>query len=222
MAQQKISPLAETLAHPFLWAVIFFPALFLLALTVNRNAATETGTSDTDKPSLSATSQRKPYQRSERHYAPDDFELTGRDGRKIRLHQALGSEHGVMLNFIFTSCTTVCPLMSANFAQVQQQLGPEREKVRLISISIDPDHDTPQRLNEYWRRFGAGSQWQLLTGRRDDMVEVQKAFEVYRGKKANHQPVTLLKGSPNGSWVRLEGYASAADIIREYDGLAGR
>jgi protein SCO1/2 len=221
MAQQKFFRLAEAPARFFLWAVIFFPALVLLPLAANRDTATETDVSETDKPSLNITSRTKPYQRSERRYMPNNFELTDRSGNKIKLHQALGSEHGVMLNFIFTSCTTVCPLMSANFSQVQQQLGPEREKVRLISISIDPDHDTPQRLTDYWQRFGAGPQWQLLTGRRDDVIEIQKAFDVYRGKKTNHQSVTFLKGSLSGPWIRLEGYANAADIIREFDGLAG-
>ncbi|WAK01110.1 SCO family protein [Methylobacter sp. YRD-M1] len=221
MAQQKFFRLAKTPTQFFLWAAIFFPVLVLLSLAANWGAATEAGASETDKPSLSVASRTRPYQRSEHRYMPNDFELTDRNGNKVKLHQALGNEHGVMLNFIFTSCTTVCPLMSASFAQVQQQLGPEREKVRLISISIDPDHDTPQRLTDYWHRFGAGPQWQLLTGRRDDVIEIQKAFEVYRGKKANHQSVTLLKGSPNGPWVRLEGYAGAADIIREYDSLSG-
>lgn len=221
MAQQKTSRLTKRLTRFFLWAVIFFPVVSLLVVAANQDAPTETGVSDADKPSSSAASQAAPYQRSEHRYMPDDFELTDRDGNKVKLYQVLGSEHGVMLNFIFTSCTTVCPLMSANFSQVQQQLGLERQNVRLISISIDPDHDTPQQLTDYWRRFGAGPQWQLLTGSREDVIKIQKAFEVYRGNKANHQSVTLLKGSPNGSWVRLEGYASAADIIREFDSLTG-
>jgi protein SCO1/2 len=220
MAQQKFFRVAETPARLFLWAVIFFP-LVLLPLAAIRDITTEAGASDTGKPSLSTTSRTKTYQRSEHRYMPGDFELADRDGSKVKLHQALGSEHGVMLNFIFTSCTTVCPLLSANFSQMQRQLGPERKKVRLISISIDPDHDTPQRLSDYWHRFGAGPQWQLLTGRRDDVIEIQKAFEVYRGKKGNHQSVTLLKGSPNGPWIRLEGYAKADDIIQEFDSLTG-
>lgn len=219
MPQLKFSRFVEKRPSLILGTVLLFPILFLPALTANPDAAT--GTADTNEPSLNATAQTQPYQRSKHRYMPEDFELTGRDGGKIRLRQALANEHGVMLNFIFTSCTTVCPLMSASFAQVQRQLGPKRDKVRLISISIDPDHDTPQRLSDYWRRFGAGPQWQLLTGRRDDMIEIQKAFDVYRGKKANHEPVTLLKGSPDGPWLRLEGYVNTADLIREYDGLAG-
>ncbi len=88
----------------------------------------------------------------------------------------------MMLNFIFASCTMVYPSLSALCSSNWGWNG----KARLISISIDPDHNTPQQLTDYWRRFGAGPQCQLPVGRRDDMVKIQKAFEVYPGKK----PVT--------------------------------
>jgi protein SCO1/2 len=61
----------------------------------------------------------------------------------------------------------------------------------------------------------------MLTGTLDDSVAVQRAFDVYRGDKMNHQPATFLRAAPGQPWVRLEGFASAADILREYRQLRG-
>ncbi len=127
-----------------------------------------------------------------------------------------------MVNFIFTTCTTICPVMSGIFAQVQKELGPESAEVRMISVSIDPEYDTPERLREYAERFGAGPQWQFLTGDIDDIVAVQKSFDVYRGNKMSHEPTTLLRKSASDPWVRLDGIASAAEIVAEYRQLAER
>jgi protein SCO1/2 len=112
--------------------------------------------------------------------------------------------------------------MSATFTQVQEELGPEREKVRMVSISIDPEHDTPERLREYAQRYKAGAGWKFLTGSLDDSIAVQKAFDVYRGNKMSHEPTTLLRVSEGGAWVRLDGIASAAQIVSEYRASAQR
>lgn len=121
-----------------------------------------------------------------------------------------------MLNFIFTTCTTVCPVMSATFSQAQGKLG----KVRMISISIDPEHDTPSRLKEYAKRFEAGPQWSMLTGSLENSIAVQRAFDIYRGDKMNHEPVTFMRKEPDQPWVRINGFISADDLVREYEKLA--
>ena len=106
--------------------------------------------------------------------------------------------------------------MSATFAQVQNELGDESDKVCMVSISIDPEHDTPERLLDYAGRFNAGPQWGFFTGSEKDIVAVQKSVDVYRGNKMNHEPTTLLRRAEGGPWLRVDGLASAADIVREY------
>lgn len=162
------------------------------------------------------------YQRSEHVYPLSDYRLADMSGEATSLQHELDTDRPVMVNFIFTTCTTICPLMSGIFAQVQQQLGPESEAVRMISISIDPEYDTPERLREYAQRFGAGPQWQFLTGDSDDIVSVQKAFDVYRGNKMSHEPATFLRRSAKDPWVRLDGMASAAEVVAEYHSLIER
>ena len=122
----------------------------------------------------------------------------------------------VILNFIFTSCGAICPVMSRIFSQVQAALGPERDKVRMVSISIDPEQDTPAVLKAYAGKYGAGPQWEMLTGSLNDSISVQRAFNVYRSDKMDHLPTTFLRAAPGQPWVRLDGFASAADILREY------
>jgi protein SCO1/2 len=113
--------------------------------------------------------------------------------------------------------------MSASFQQVQQQLGPKRSNVRLVSISIDPENDTPAKLKEYAEKLNAGPHWKLLTGSLENSIAVQRAFGVYAGDKMNHKPLTFLKAKKSEkSWVRLEGLSDAKGIISELDKLAAK
>ena len=162
------------------------------------------------------------YKRSEHHYELPDLELTAMSGEPTTLSAELDGGKPVMINFIFTTCTTICPVMSGTFAQVQSELGPQAAEMRMVSFSIDPEYDTPERLRAYAQQFGAGSQWQFLTGDLDDLIAVQKAFDVYRGNKMNHEPTTLMRRSPDEPWVRLDGIASAAQIVAEYHQLVQR
>jgi protein SCO1/2 len=106
--------------------------------------------------------------------------------------------------------------MSATLSALQERLGAAIDGTRFISISIDPENDTPPRLAEYAQRSKARSQWSFLTGREDNVIAVRKAFGVYTGSKMLHQPITFLRGSPRDPWVRLGGLMSAAELAAEY------
>jgi protein SCO1/2 len=161
-------------------------------------------------------SEQDGYVRTLASYTVPDVKLVDAEGAGVPLRRELAAADGpVILNFIFTTCGAICPVMSATFSQVQDALGPERDAVRMVSISIDPEQDTPAALKAYAGKYGAGSQWQMLTGSLDDSIAVQRAFNVYRGDKMNHQPATFLRAGPGQPWVRLDGFASAADILRE-------
>jgi len=162
------------------------------------------------------------YRRSEHVYALPDVKLVGMDGAETSLLAELSTDRPVMVNFIFTTCTTICPVMTGVLSQVQKELGPEAERVRMISFSIDPEYDTPERLREYAERFKAGPEWRFFTGDPQRMVSVQRAFDNYRGNKMNHPPVTLLRRSAGEPWVRLDGIASAAEVTAEYHRLVHR
>jgi protein SCO1/2 len=170
-----------------------------------------------EQPAEAATRGR--FTRTTANYAPPDVTLRDASGAEVRLASALGHEGPILLQFIFTTCPTICPVMSATFAAAQEKLGPELEEVRMVSITIDPEQDTPARLGEYARRFRAGRQWLFLTGETEKIIAVQKAFDAYRGSKMRHEPLTFLRAAPGAEWVRLDGLMSAAQLFDEYKRL---
>jgi len=161
--------------------------------------------------------------RSTAAYTPPQVNLVRDDGKTVSFPEELNDGRPVVMNFIFTSCTTICPAMSQIFSQFQSKLGSERDKVHMVSISLDPEQDTPERLTEYAKRFAAGPQWQYYTGPTEASLAIQRAFDVYRGDKMNHTPVTLLRAAPGQPWVRIDGFATADELLDQFhDMVASR
>lgn len=156
-----------------------------------------------------------PYSRSTVNYSVPDVTLVRADGRQVQLSDELSDSRAVVLSFIYTSCTTVCPLTSATLSALQDKLGNAIDRVHLVSISIDPEYDTPARLREYAQRFGAGPEWQYYTGTLAASQRSQRAFDVYRGNKMDHAPVTLVRPQPGSAWVRIDGFATAEQLMNE-------
>jgi protein SCO1 len=148
-------------------------------------------------------------------YQVPDVQLVRDDGHNVRLEAELDDGRPVVLAFIYTSCTTVCPLTSQTLATLQDKLGAARERVHIISISIDPEQDTPARLREYARSFHAGPEWQHYTGTLAASQAAQRAFDVYRGNKMDHSPATLIRRAPGADWVRIDGFATADQLLAE-------
>ena len=145
--------------------------------------------------------------------------LVDMDGREVALDQVLDTKRPVLLNFIFTTCTTICPVMTATFAQMRRELGPEAEKIRLVSISIDPEHDSPAVLAGYAERFGAPPGWTFLTGSPKDVEQVLRSFDAWSASKTGHRPITLLRRRGESEWVRLEGLGSGAALADQVRGV---
>ncbi|HET8725563.1 MAG TPA: SCO family protein [Anaeromyxobacteraceae bacterium] len=157
--------------------------------------------------------------RSTGAYAIPTVELVREDGRKVAFPAELDDGRPVVLDFIFTTCTTICPVSSRIFEQLQDRLGARRDGVHLVSISIDPEQDTPARLREYAKRFHAGPEWDHYTGTVEASVALQRAFDAYRGDKMSHVPVTFLRAAPGRPWVRIDGFASSTELEGELRGL---
>jgi protein SCO1/2 len=191
-------------------------AAIVAATTSFGTAPPATGDEHADHADHARMMSQKGYERTEHSYAVPDVVLTSQDGRRVKLRTALSTSRPTILNFIFTTCTTICPVLTASLAQAQRSLGPEAKNVQIISISIDPDHDTPAKLQDYARRFNAGEGWQFLTGDREDILAMLRAFDAYRGDKMSHIPVTFMHFAPDDPWVRLEGFANAQELMREY------
>ena len=153
------------------------------------------------------------------NYAVPPVQLVRESGKRVSLPQELDDGRPVVMNFIFTTCATTCPLSSQTFSAFQRKLGSERSRVHMVSISIDPEQDTPARLREYARKFGAGPQWQHYTGTLEASVATQRAFGAYRGDKMSHTPLTLLRAAPGKPWTRIEGFVTPDQLLQHFRSL---
>ena len=143
--------------------------LGMQAMYSHRNS----GTGTTGSGNVSA----KNYTATDAIYAPPDVVLIDRHGKKVRLAELLSQPRPVFLQFIFTSCTTLCPILSATFSQAQNDIAGISKDYEMISISIDPEYDTPERLDVYARRYHPAGNWVFLTGKKEDIFRVLKAFD---------------------------------------------
>lgn len=148
-------------------------------------------------------------------YDIPDVQLIDEEGEVVALRSLLESDQPVALNFIFTTCTTICPVMTVTFAQMQRTLGAAAEELLLVSLSIDPEYDRPGILKAYARQFQAEENWTFLTGDSNDIANVLRSFDSYAGSKMNHQPVTLLRNPDKDGWIRIDGLANGASLAQE-------
>jgi protein SCO1 len=153
--------------------------------------------------------------RSTTNYTAPDITLVRSDGASVSFAHELDDGRPVLLDFIYTTCTTICPVMTQTFAEVQKRLGADAAKVKMVSVSIDPEEDTPARLTEYAKRYQAGTQWTFYTGTVEASIAAQRAFDAYRGDKMNHAPVTFFRGAPGQPWVRLDGFVTPEAVLSE-------
>jgi protein SCO1 len=139
-----------------------------------------------------------------------DVSLVDQDGKPVRFYTDLVKGRVVAVNFVFTTCTTICPPMGATFAKLEKLVA--GKDVHLISVSIDPANDTPERLKAWSRKFGAGPGWTLVTGNRDEVTHLLKTLGVYTAGATDHSPLVLLGNDRAHRWTRAYGLAAPAKL----------
>lgn len=158
----------------------------------------------------------KPYKRTIESYTMPDVTLVNQDGKKVRLRTLVETDTPVIVDFIYATCTTICPVLSVGYINIQNKLGPSIQKPRLISLTIDPENDTPRIMKEYLKRYNAKPGWDFLTGKRSDIEQVMKAFNAYIPDKMSHYPINLIRSPKDGKWIRLYGILSSREFMNEY------
>lgn len=156
-----------------------------------------------------------PLVRTIESYTTPDVTLVNQDGVKVKLKAVLDSGEPVILDFIFGTCTTICPVLSAGYANLQTKMPPGAAKIHLVSISIDPENDTPKVMRDYLKRYRAKPGWDFLTGRREDVDVVMRAFNAYIPNKMSHYPLTMIRDPKTGKWVRIFGMMSSSEFVAE-------
>jgi protein SCO1 len=144
-----------------------------------------------------------------------DVELLDQDGRRVHFYSDLVKGRTVAVQFIFTTCTTVCPPLGATFARVQKELGERAGRdVRLISVSVDPATDTPERLKAWGAKFHAAEGWTFVTGAKPQVDELLRALGAATASPAEHSPEILIGNDATGQWTRTYGLARPAAILK--------
>ncbi|MFQ5655726.1 MAG: SCO family protein [Planctomycetota bacterium] len=151
-----------------------------------------------------------------------DVRVIDERGRERRFRRDLIEGRTVVIGFFFTTCTTICPPLTATMAQIQDQLrGKGRSDIELISISIDPVTDTPERLRAWAASFGADPGWTFVTGDKNDIDELLKALDAFTPRPEDHAPILLAGNAGSGVWRREYALAPAGDLCEVIERIAG-
>ena len=165
------------------------------------------------EPNLSAAATTRERSPAEKYFS--DVELITQDGEKVRFYSDVLKNKVIVINTFFTTCTSICPPMNRNFQKIQDALGDRLGKeVFLVSISVDPETDTPTRLKEYGRRFQARPGWLFLTGKKENVDWALYKLGQYVETKDNHTSIFIIGNEPKGLWKKAMGLAKAEELIR--------
>ena len=144
-----------------------------------------------------------------------DVELIDQDGNKLRFYTDILKNKIVAINTFFTTCTNICPPMNRNFEKMQDALGDRLGKdVLLVSISVDPETDTPTRLKDYGRRFHARPGWLFLTGKKENVDWALYKLGQYVETKDDHTNIFIIGNEPKGLWKKAFGLAKSEELIK--------
>lgn len=142
-----------------------------------------------------------------------EITLTDSKGNMQKIKQLIG-ERIAIIDFVYTNCTTICPILSRIMKDIETELGPKMAtNYVLISITVDPANDSPEVLATYARKLGASSSWHWLTGSPSRINRTLRAFGIpTRGRPEDHPPNILVGKVQSNSWKRWTGIASAQEI----------
>jgi cytochrome oxidase Cu insertion factor (SCO1/SenC/PrrC family) len=168
-------------------------------------ASTATGANQSSAPDSS---------RSTRKIVIPDVEVLDQDGNQLHFYSDLIKGKTVAINFIFTNCTTICPPLAATFARVQKEMGDRVGRdVHLISISVDPVTDTPERLKAWGAKYKAGAGWTFVTGDKQEIDKLLNALGASVARREDHSPTVIVGNDSKDIWTRTYGLARTSQMM---------
>jgi protein SCO1 len=192
-------------------------AVSLALLSAGCGAGSTPSTSS--KPVVSA--DRSPFRGSElqgRPLAAPDFALRDQTGKIVRLSSQRG--RSVIVAFLYTHCPDVCPLIASNLNTALRRLGPRRNAVRVLAVSVDPKNDTPAAVRRYARVHRLLPQFRYLRGSKTQLAGVWKAYHVAvvanaAGSTVGHSAYELLVDPSGTERVLYDSHVTASDVLHD-------
>lgn len=164
-----------------------------------------------------------PRELIQRRHLPN-VELTTQDGKRVRFYDDLVKDRRVVIQFMFTRCKDICPVITHHLAEVQEMLGGRVGRdIFFYSISLSPEEDTPKELRAFAKEHGAGPGWTFLTGKPEDILHLRRSLGFYLddpkqdADRNNHSGMIVVGTEPLMRWAMCEGGAKPewiATVIR--------
>ena len=139
--------------------------------------------------------------------------ILDQNGKQLNFYNDLIKGKTVAINFIFTTCTTVCPPLTATFRKVQQTASERGLDVKLVSVSVDPAIDTPERLRAFAEKFNADTGWTFVTGEKGEIDSLLQSLGVAVTNKNDHTPMILIGNDSLNYWTRAYGLSSPTKLV---------
>lgn len=147
-----------------------------------------------------------------------DVEVLDQNNQKVHFYSDLVQGKTVAIDFIYTTCTTICPPLTANFAKIQKIMKQRgNNDLRLISVTVDPENDTPERLKKYSELFHAQPGWTFVTGTRNNLQQLWNAFNIYLSSSDDHPPTVAVGNDVTHVWNYASGLTSASKMVAVID-----
>jgi protein SCO1/2 len=159
-------------------------------------------------------------ERAARSYFTDRPLLT-QDGQTVRFYTDLLKDKVVLIQFIYTQCKEACPLTTQQMADTQRVLGNRLGKdIYFLSLTVDPEQDTPERMKEYSHQFKAGKGWLFLTGRKEDVDTVTHKLGQTSAVVEGHPPIFILGNVRTAHWMKMQPFSTPSHIAEQLLKLA--
>jgi protein SCO1/2 len=143
-----------------------------------------------------------------------DVVLVNQDGREMRLYSDLLKGRVVIINTFFTTCTSVCPPMTRTLERIQEWLGDRLGKdAFILSISVDPDVDTPPKLKAFADNYGTRPGWHLLSGKKENVQLALRKIGQFVEVRDNHSTILIVGNERTGLWKKAFGLAKASELV---------
>ncbi|MBL8298082.1 MAG: SCO family protein [Rhodanobacteraceae bacterium] len=145
-----------------------------------------------------------------------DLPLIDQNGKTVDLYKDYIAGQHIVLHSFFARCEGSCPVMMTTLQALQKQLGPRLGKdVQIVSITVDPDHDTPLVLADYARRVQAKPGWHFLSGTSAQVTAALRRIGQYADAPENHMNLIIVGNDATGDWRKLHGLAPVKEVVAE-------
>jgi protein SCO1 len=179
------------------FTLTIFLAVATARLAADGGRAEKVPNPQTDFPAYTAHSLRKHF---------PNVLLINQDKKKVRFYDDLIKGKIVVIQFMFSNCERLCPMVTPNLVQVQKELRKRSpDEVSIISITVDPDRDTPEVLNAYAKKFHVKAGWQFLTGSKSDTERIRRELGLYypEDQQFEHMNMITIGKEPTGQWLSM-------------------